>query len=406
MVTDSWARRFDVLKNVPALRSVLMRFAAAVSDAEAWDRATDAVVAELQRGLDGARADLVCLFVSPQHEAGWLDVAERVRRELPGALLLGCTARSVLGAGRELEESPGLAALAAALPGVSLHGFQLGASAPPELPGPDDAHVILLVDPFRADLDAWMPALDARFPRGSTLGGVASGAAQPGRNLLFLGEKATRAGAVGVVLAGDLAVDTVVAQGCRPVGPPLFVTGARENVLYELDGQRPLDVLQRIFAAASPAEQRLFAGSLFLGIELVPEQSRFESGDFLIRNLIGSDANTGALHVAALLEGHRVVQFHVRDGAAAAEDLERRLARSAAGAREPAAGALLFSCLGRGRGLFGQPDHDSGAFARALGPVPLAGFFCNGELGPVEGRTFLHGYTSAFGIFRPRGEAR
>jgi small ligand-binding sensory domain FIST len=204
------------------------------------------------------------------------------------------------------------------------------------------------------------------------------------------------------VLAGDLTVDTVVAQGCRPVGPPLFVTGARENVLYELDGQRPLDVLQRIFAAASPAEQRLFAGSLFLGIELAPEQSRFDSGDFLIRNLIGSDRNTGALHVAALLEGHRVVQFHVRDGAAAAEDLERRLARCAGTQAPAAAGALLFSCLGRGRGLFGQPDHDSSAFARALGPVPLAGFFCNGELGPVEGRTFLHGYTSAFGIFRKR----
>ena len=383
-----------------------MRFAVAVSDAEAWGRATDAVVAELQRGLDGVRADLVCLFVSPHHEAAWLSVAERVRRELPGTLLLGCTARSVLGAGRELEEGPGLAALAASLPGVSLHPFHLGAGAELDLPGPEDAHVILLVDPFRADLDAWMPALDERFPRGVKIGGIASGAAEPGRNLLFLGEGAARAGAVGVVLSGDLALETVVAQGCRPVGPPLFVTGARENVLYELDGQRPLDVLQRIFAAASPAEQRLFAGSLFLGIEMEAEQSRFESGDFLIRNLIGSDANTGALQVAARLEGHRVVQFHLRDGAAAAEDLERRLERCAAASAKDAAGALLFSCLGRGRGLFGQPDHDSSAFARALGPAPLAGFFCNGELGPVEGRTFLHGYTSAFGIFRPREEER
>jgi small ligand-binding sensory domain FIST len=285
---------------------------------------------------------------------------------------------------------------------VALHPFQLDAGAKPDLPGPEDTHVILLVDPFGADLEAWVPALDARFPRGAKIGGIASGAAQPGRNLLFLGEDALRAGAVGVALSGDLAVDTVVAQGCRPVGPPLFVTGARENVLYELDGQRPLDVLQRIFAAASPAEQHLFQGSLFLGIELRAQQSRFDSGDFLIRNLLGADRESGALHVAADLAGRRVVQFHLRDGAAAAADLEWRLARSAAAGAKDAAGALLFSCLGRGAGLFGEPDHDSRAFGRALGPVPLAGFFCNGEIGPVEGTTFLHGYTSAFGIFRRR----
>ena len=383
-----------------------MRFAAAVSDAEAWGRATDAVVAELQRGLDGARADLVCLFVSPHHEAGWLDVAERVRRELPGALLLGCTARSVLGAGRELEESPGLAALAAALPGVALHPFQLGPGPAHELPGPDDAHVILLVDPFRADLDAWMPALDARFPRGSTLGGVASGAAQPGRNLLFLGEKAARAGAVGVVLTGDLAVDTVVAQGCRPVGPPLFVTGARENVLYELDGQRPLDVLQRIFAAASPAEQRLFAGSLVPG-------HRAHGGAEPLR--VGRlpdpqpdrhrPERRARSRRARCVEGHRVVQFHVRDARHRGRGPRARLL---ARYREAEAHAPPARCSSRASDaaavLFGEPDHDSGAFARALGAVPLGGFFCNGEIGPVRGRTFLHGYTSSFGIFRPKGD--
>jgi small ligand-binding sensory domain FIST len=265
--------------------------------------------------------------------------------------------------------------------------------------------VILLVDPFGADLESWVPALDARFPRGAKIGGIASGAAQPGRNLLFLGESFARAGAVGVVLAGDLSVDTVVAQGCRPVGPPLFVTGTRENVIYELDGERPLDVVQRIFASASPAEQRLFQGALFLGLEMRAEQSRFVSGDFLIRNLLGVDPDSGALHVAASLEGQRVVQLHVRDGAAAAEDLAQRLARLPAEAARDAAGALLFSCLGRGRGLFGAPDHDSRAFARALGPLPLAGFFCNGEIGPVEGQTFLHGYTSAFGILRPRARS-
>jgi small ligand-binding sensory domain FIST len=131
-----------------------MRFAAAVSEAEAGRRAADAVAAELRSGLDGANAQLVCLFVSAQHEAAWDDVAAHVRRALPGALLLGCSARSVLGAGREPEEAPGVAALAASLPGVRLHPFMLGAGAPPDLPGPDDAHVLLLVDPFAAGTEA------------------------------------------------------------------------------------------------------------------------------------------------------------------------------------------------------------------------------------------------------------
>jgi small ligand-binding sensory domain FIST len=376
-----------------------MRFAAAVSATEASQRAADAVAEELRGGLGGADAALVCLFVSAEHEAAWDEVAARVRRALPGAVLLGCSARSVLGAGRELEDAPGVAALAAALPGVSVHPFVLGDGEPPRLPGPEDAHVLLLVDPFAAGVDAWLRALDARFPRGAKLGGVASGGAAPGANRLFLGDAAVAGGAAGVVLAGDVEVEAVVAQGCRPVGPPLFLTGVRENVITELDGERPLDVLQRIFDAASPDEQLLFRGSLFLGIEMRADRSRYDSGDFLIRNLLGSDPGSGALQVAANLEGRRVVQFHLRDGAAAAEDLERRLARTPAAG---AAGALLFSCLGRGRGLFGEPEHDSRAFARALGPVPLAGFFCNGEIGPVEGQTFLHGYTSAFGIFRPK----
>ena len=379
-----------------------MRFASAVSAAPGCDRAVEEVVSVLHAELGAARADVVCLFVSPHHQGAWLSIAERLRRDFSGALLFGCTARSVIGAAREIEEGPGIAASAAALPGVRLQPFHVGDAGLPALPGPDDAHALLLVDPFRADLDAWIPALDERFPGGTKLGGIASAASRPGGNLLFLGDGAARAGAVGVVLSGDLALDAVVAQGCRPVGPPLFVTGARENVLFELDGQRPMDVLQRIFASATPSEQRLFQGSLFLGIELEPEQSRFESGDFLIRNLIGADPDSGALHVAARLEGRRVVQFHLRDAAAAAADLERRLARDAVGHPHGAAGALLFSCLGRGRGLYGVADHDSAALQRALGPLPLAGFFCNGEIGPVGSRTFLHGYTSAFGIFRPR----
>jgi small ligand-binding sensory domain FIST len=378
-----------------------VRFGSVLSQHPSTDRATGEAIDGLAARMEGHAPDLVCLFVSAQHEEGFLSVAERVRRAFPRALVFGCTAQAVLADGREAEDSPGVALVGARLPGVVLVPFHAAGGKLPDLAAPPDAHVLLLAEPWSGELDALLPALDARFPAGAKIGGVASGARQPGRTLLFLGHGAARSGVVAVALHGDVALESVVAQGCRPVGQPLFVTGASGNVVTQLDGRPPIEVLRELYEAAPPAEQALFHHSLFVGLELRTGQGRYEEGDFLIRNLLGADAGTGALHIAADLSGVRVVQFHLRDPAAASADLSRRLAR-AARADEPGAGALLFSCLGRGQGLYGVPDHDSRAFASAFPRVPLGGFFCNGEVGPVEGRTFLHGYTSAFGIFRAR----
>jgi small ligand-binding sensory domain FIST len=105
--------------------------------------------------------------------------------------------------------------------------------------------------------------------------------------------------------------------------------------------------------------------------------------------------------VGALLEESSVVQFHLRDARTSADDLEAHLCRYRDEAKDtPAKGALLFSCLGRGVHLYGSADHDSHLFRHHLGEIPLGGFFCNGEIGPVQNKTFLHGYTSAFGLFR------
>lgn len=210
-------------------------------------------------------------------------------------------------------------------------------------------------------------------------------------------------GLVGVALWGDLAVDGVVAQGCRPIGHPLFVTRCRGHVLTELDGRPPIEILRALYDAADARDRALMQTALFLGIEMRPELQEYGRGDFLIRNLVGADPDDGALAVAAPLRDGLVVQFHLRDARTSALDLEERLTRYRSTPRpggEPC-GALLFSCLGRGAGLYGLPDHDSGALRRHLGALPLGGFFGNGEIGPVGERSFLHGYTSAFAIFRP-----
>lgn len=390
-----------------------MRWASVLSEEGRSESAARDASTRLRTALDGA-PDLLLVFASHHHAGGWTEIERVLGAEHAGATALGCSAQSVIGAGRELETSPGLALAGARLPGVTLKPFwlapeNLGEGDAPEIwrglapaSGPP-AQFLLLADPFSFDTEGVLHGLDLAHPDSVKVGGLASGGSLPGENTLLVGGELRRSGLAGVALSGNLAIDPVVAQGCRPIGAPLFVTHSRHNILQRVDGQPPIEVIERLFAEAGPAERELFRTSLFLGIEMEPGRGEYRQGDFLIRNIVGMDPEDGSLAVAAELQPAQVVQFHLRDAATSAEDLERQLAGYGSQAPAGAArGALLFSCLGRGRGLYGRPDHDSAAFRARFGDVPLAGFFCNGEIGPVQRRTFLHGYTSAFAIFRER----
>jgi small ligand-binding sensory domain FIST len=261
---------------------------------------------------------------------------------------------------------------------------------------------LLLPDPFTFDAERLVAGLDAAFPASTKVGGLASGGREPGGNALYHAGEVYRSGAVALALTGNVAVDTIVAQGCRPVGEPHFVTRCVHNVLFALDDRPPLEILKELVSRANERDRELFRHSLFLGV-VMKEQSEYRQGDFLIRNLVGIDSQSGAVAVGALPALGAVVQFHLRDAETSREDLEALLERYASESRTgELGGALLFSCLGRGEHLYGRPDHDTDAFRRYLGEVPLGGFFCNGEIGPVRGTTFLHGYTSSFGLFRSR----
>jgi len=198
-------------------------------------------------------------------------------------------------------------------------------------------------------------------------------------------------------------MDTVVAQGCRPTGEPKRITKCQGNILLELDGEPPIAYLQKMYQRLPPRDQTLVSGSLFLGIAIDPllTLDSIRPGDFLIRNLIGADQEQGILAIGEHLHEGQLVQFHVRDAVTSAEDLQAQLTQHVAGAgRQVPVGALLFQCNGRGMHLYSRPNHDSDVFRERVGSVPIAGFFCNGEIGPVGGTTYLHGYTSSFAIFR------
>jgi small ligand-binding sensory domain FIST len=392
-----------------------MKWASAASDEESLDRAIARTASLVREQLGPCRPDLVVAFVSPHHAAEFDRVPLRVAEALPGALLLGCSAGGVIGGGHEIEQRPGLSLTAAYLPGVTLTPLFLvneDLPAPGAEPAAWERYVgvggqsapqfVVLSDPFTFDAEGVVRGLDNAYPGSTTVGGIASGGRAAGSNALFIGERVHRGGLVGVALSGNVAVDTIVAQGCRPIGDPMFVTAGERNVIRALDGRPPLEVLQELHDKLPPRDRQLARHSLFLGIVMKEDRQQYGQGDFLIRNLIGIDQSSGALAIGALVDANAIVQFHLRDAETSAQDLEALLRRHRENDPAPTPGSLLFSCLGRGQFLYGRPDHDTDLFRRYFGDVPLGGFFCNGEIGPVHGTTFLHGYTSAFALFRGR----
>jgi small ligand-binding sensory domain FIST len=366
----------------------------------------------LDRRLQGRVPDLVVAFASSEHAGGFQQIAALGVRRYPSALLVGCTGGGVIGDAHEAEEGPALSLTAASLPGASVSGFHVDETS---LPGPEATaaawrdvvgagpearpKLMLLADPFTIDAAGLIAGLDRAFPDAPKFGGLASGGRRAGENRFLLGKDVHRTGAVGVAFSGDVAVDTVIAQGCRPVGKPMLATRCRGGLLQELDGRRPLEVLGELYRTLGSRDQELMRHSLFVGLEMRERRIEYDPGELLVRNLLGADEKTGALALGAELRSMQVVQFVLRDARTAAEDLQRMLERRRRSETGRPAGALLFSCVGRGAALFGFSDHDTDLFEQKLGPAPLGGFFCNGEIGPVGGSTFLHGYTSAFALF-------
>jgi small ligand-binding sensory domain FIST len=231
------------------------------------------------------------------------------------------------------------------------------------------------------------------------VGGMGSGDFRPGGVRLLRNYVVATQGAIVIAIAGDVRVDAFVSQGCRPIGEPLVVTKAERNLVLELGGRPAYERLKEIFARLPVRDQKLVRSGLHLGRVVDEYREAFQAGDFLIRNVIGVDQETGAIQAADWFRPGQTVQFQVRDGETASQDLQLELARSRERHDGPWAGGLIFDCNGRGTRLFQEPDHDALALQEKLGPLPLAGCFAQGEIGPVGGRSFLHGFTASVVLF-------
>ena len=360
-------------------------------------------VREAQASLGASSESFAVLFASAHFSASAPALVAAVAEQTGGVPLIGCVAQAVAGGAREVESGPAVSLwLAADLGPVETFAMEFVRTASGGAFGgyrfTPGAH-LMVCDPFTFPAGDLLAHLNQHVPGAVVMGGMASGGLRSGQSQLFLDDRVVTRGAVGAHLP-RAGIHPLVAQGCRPVGDPYTVTRADGNVIIELGGRPPLARLRDLAAALPGREQELLARGAHLGIVIDEYRAEPAQGDFLVRGIAGADPESGAIAVGSELEVGQTVQFHVRDARSADDDLRRILVREAAilGGR-PLAGALLFTCTGRGTRMFAGPDHDTGLLAQALGQIPLAGFFCDGELGPVGGQNFLHTFTASIALF-------
>jgi len=376
-----------------------------VLTADAREAASRAV-AEARVPLGGVPPSLAVLFASEHFFGSAEDLVAAVAEQAGPVPLIGCVAEAVAGGAREIESDPAVSLWLAADAGpVETYAMEFvrtpsGGAFGGYLFGPEPAGAhLMLCDPFTFPAADLLSHLNEHIPGTVVMGGMASGGLRRGQSRLFLDGRVLTDGAVGAHLP-EAEVHPLVAQGCRPVGDPYTTTRAEGNVIFELGGRSAVARLQELAAALPLRDRELLAQGVHVGVVINEYRAESRQGDFLIRSVVGADPESGAIAVGEEIAVGQTVQFHVRDADSADEDLQRTLERESTilGGRPPA-GALLFTCNGRGSRLFPGPDHDAGLIAKTLGKIPMAGFFCAGELGPVGGQNFLHAFTASIALF-------
>ncbi|HEX7104675.1 MAG TPA: FIST N-terminal domain-containing protein [Acidothermaceae bacterium] len=372
-------------------------------------RAAEAAALQARQPLGALNPDLACVFVCGDDPGEVGEALARASAVLRARTVIGCSASGVIGAARGVEAKSAVSVWAAVLPGVRVRAFHLEVIRTPQgmailgLPEGEDADevAVLLADPHSFPADGFVEQTNEALGL-PLVGGMATGNRGPGSTRLLLDQRVVERGAVGVVLGGPVGAQAMVSQGCRPVGPPMTVTASDGSLLLELAGVPAVQKLQEVMASMSATDQALATGGLHIGITINEYLDEPDRGDYIVRGILGLDQARGAIAVGDCVPVGRTVRFQVRDAASADDDLRAMLL---AVRREFAAveGALLFSCNGRGTNLFTSADHDVLAMRQGLSTSGVAGFFANGEIGPVGGRNHLHGFSASALVF---GSAR
>jgi small ligand-binding sensory domain FIST len=372
--------------------------------------ALDGLCDRLSGGLDGHRPSLLMAYFTPHHSGEVAVLRKRLLDRLAPRVLLGCPGHGIIGGDVEVEGQAGLTLWGAHWPGCELTPFQLEVDeedGEPTLVGwPEDvapeSGFLVLGDPYTTPGDTLLAGFVERFPGAPVVGGMSSGTQGPGQALFVTNDGIADEGCIGVAIGGSVRIDPVVSQGCRAVGRHFVITKAKQNIILELGGKPALGQLREMFNDVEPEDRELMRTALHVGRVVDERKSSYGRGDFLVRNVLGIDPKNDALAINDFVRPGQTIQFMVRDSSAASEDLSELLSDEAR--RGPALGAMLFSCNGRGTNFFGTPHHDIRGLHAEFADCATAGFFANGEIGPVGGQPFLHGFTASIALFRPSGE--
>jgi small ligand-binding sensory domain FIST len=350
--------------------------------------------------------DIAVVFASPHFADEFQDIADAIQETLQPSNMIGCVGDSIVSGGREIEGDPAITIWAAALPDtkiettrlllerVSNRGFISGTEELPldQITEREESALIVLGEPFSFPADLLLSQLVTDYPELRVIGGMASGFQQPGKNLVLVNGTVYCEGAAGLLIAGGVKMHSVVSQGCRPIGDRSIITKVEQNVILELGGKPAMQVLEEMFIRLPTSDHDLMSKGFFLGRVISEYQDDYEMGDFLIRNVMSMDNERRAVVVNDYFQVGQTVQFQVRDEESASNELRQLLKKT-----DPAEirGGLVFTCNGRGTRLFAEPDHDAGVIRDTVGEIPLAGFFAQGEIGPVGRENHMHGYTAS-----------
>jgi len=364
----------------------------------------------INKGLSGHSCDLAFIFVSEQYlDADPAQITGYLRKAINAKCLIGCNSNGVIGDQKEIEMEPAISVMAIHLPDVKVTPFMFTPSDLEHTKDPsqiihyldlyptDEPKFICLADPMTCHITKLLSLFNSAYTDCPLVGGLASGVVVGVDNWLVLNEEVFSEGAIGVALSGDIEFETVVSQGCRPIGEPFIITKSEANIIYELAGESAIKMLNDAVLRLDAKDKKLAEDSLFVGLAMDENRLNHKLGDFLIRNIIGVDQKEGAIAIGETVEVGQTLQFQLRDAQTSREDLKLLLQKPPL-SNGHKKGALLINCCGRGKAFYGNPNHDVRLIQTIRGPVPLTGFFANGELGPIRHRNYIHGYTTSLTI--------